>query len=128
MWGLKTYIFARSWRRQVSKVRSSISIAPRSEKKDVSESSSLMAFQGLGNVKVTYEVSVADLQRLVDTIANLTRSGLPGTVSQLTETDSLAELRCSDIRGAYGILWPVLSVTVFPEDILKKVYDLEGKK
>jgi hypothetical protein len=33
---------------------------------------------------MTYQMTVSDLQRLVDAIANLTRSGLPGTVSQLT--------------------------------------------
>src|SRR5690242_8442560 len=28
----------------------------------------------------------------------------------------------------YGILWPVLRVTVFPEDILKDMCDLSGEK
>lgn len=31
-------------------------------------------------------------------------------------------------RRAYGILWPVLRVTVFPEDILEAVYGLKGLK
>lgn len=32
----------------------------------------------------TYEVSVSNLQGLIDAIADLAGSGLPGTISQLT--------------------------------------------
>lgn len=50
---------------------------------------------------VTYQMTVSDLQRLVDTIANLARSGLPGTVSQLPMTTSASNCQgtdCNNIR------------------------------
>jgi len=49
--------------------------------------------QGPTIVRVTYKVSVTNLQSFVDTIANLTRSSLPCAVSQLTVVEALANLR-----------------------------------
>jgi len=50
---------------------------------------------------VAYQMTVSDLQRLVDTIANLARSGLPGTVSQLPMATSASNCQgrvCNNIR------------------------------
>lgn len=78
---------------------------------------------------VTHKMSVTNLQCLVDTIADLTGSGLPCTISQLTSLKALGVYSETLLRReAYGILWPVLRVTVFPEDILKDVYGFEGLK
>lgn len=49
--------------------------------------------QGPTIIRVTYKVSVTNLQSFVDTIANLTRSSLPCAVSQLTVIEASAGLR-----------------------------------
>jgi hypothetical protein len=45
-------------------------------------------YQGIRVSRVAYKVSVSDLQGLVDAIADLTRSSLPGTISQLTVAEN----------------------------------------
>ena len=74
-------------------------------------------------VLIAYQMSVTNLQGLIDAIANLSRGGLPGAVSQLTVGSDLSAMFMNWRQGAmahwtYGILWPVLRVTVFPDDIL----------
>ena len=48
---------------------------------------------GMGNVHLgEIEVSITDLESLINTIANLTRSSLPRAVSQLTVVGTSAEI------------------------------------
>ena len=81
---------------------------------------------------MTYKMAVANLQGLVDTIANFTRTGLPGSVSQLSAEQVVVSERTGVVvkvhsAATYGILWPVLRVTVFPEDIVKLWLEMEEK-
>ena len=75
-----------------------------------------------------YKMAVSNLQGLVDAISHLAGGGLPGTVSQLSAGKRVsahgpgnAQRRGKRHLKTYGILWPVLSVTVLPEDILIEV-------
>ena len=74
---------------------------------------------------LAYKMAVSNLQGLVDAISHLAGGGLPGTVSQLSagkrfsaHSPRNAQRGGERHSNTYGILWPVLSVTVLPEDIL----------
>ncbi|KAI6749377.1 hypothetical protein HG530_015216 [Fusarium avenaceum] len=76
--------------------------------------------QGLGDLRLVavdlsqVQVSVADLEGLVDTLADLTGRGLPCAVSQETGEQISSFLPASFAGFTYGILAPVLRVKVFP--------------
>ena len=65
-----------------------------------------MRFTGLrvSRDRYTYQVTVSDLQGLVDAIANLTRGSLPGTISQLTMQNVSKRLNTNSNNNTYGIL------------------------
>jgi hypothetical protein len=68
-------------------------------------------------------VSVTDFEGLVDAIAYFARCGLPCAITQLTIIESrVSEEKliecCYGTLDTYGILWPVLRVTVFPDDMM----------
>lgn len=67
-------------------------------------------------------MTISSLQGLEDTLANLARLRLPGTIATQTAKQSTQNSQPSNRHlPTYGISAPVLSFAVFPSDILTEL-------
>lgn len=70
-------------------------------------------------------MTIAGLQCKVDTLAHLAGFGLPSTISSKTSRVSVMRASWTSM-ATYGMVAPVLSVAVFPRDILTVAYGWEN--